>query len=165
MKNSQLAKAKITRWLKEEGFEAKALKSKHTYFNLITKMGGDPYNIFQSKNKRDSVIISCRLRLTSEQKSLFSKMNKSEQRSFVWDLKMALLTRSSVGDFKLRPKPPLSMEAVFISSKPIYYDGLSKNTLFSTLFDIHKSAMMVQWMLEETSGATVSTKDVQSMYA
>jgi hypothetical protein len=165
LKNSQFTKAKIIRWLKEEGFEAKELKGKHTYFNLITKMGGDPYNIFQSRNKKDSVIVSCKLRLTSEQKSLFAKMDKSDRRSFIWDLKMALLTRSSVGDFRILPKAPLSMEAVFISSKPLYYDGLTKTALFSTLFDIHKNAMMVQWMLEETSGATVPTKDVQSMYA
>ena len=158
-------KAKIIQGLNDEGFPVKEIADSNAHFNLRTTLGGRSYSIFQSKNKKDSVLVACTLRLTPEQIELYSKLKGEDKQSFFWNLRIALLTRQSVGDFKVKPGSPAHFEEVFISSKPVYYDGLTKDKFFSILYEIHKSAMMVTWMLEETTGAPSREEGLQIIYA
>lgn len=159
-----IVKGKIVDWLREEGFQFKEVDDSNAYFNLMTIVGGKPIHIFQNRGKKDSVAVISNLEFSPEQTKLFSKIGKAEKQSFFCNLRIALLARQSLGDFKIKPKPPEQIEQVFISSKPIYYDELTKSNLISTLYDIHKSVMMAVWLLEEATGAPSGTTGLQSMY-
>ncbi len=162
--NVDTVKGKITDWLREEGFQFKEVDDSNAYFNLITMVGGKPYHIFQNRGKMDSVTVASNLELTPGQIKLFSQIAKAEKQLFLCNLRIALLTRQSLGDFKIKPKPPEQIEQIFLSSKPIYYDELRKGSLISTLYDTHKSAMMAIWLLEEVIGTPSTAASLQSMY-
>lgn len=164
LSNIDIAKGKIADWLREEGFQFKEVDDSNAYFNLMTIVGGKPYHIFQNKGKKDSVTVVSNLEFSPEQIKLFSKIDQAEKQSFFCNLRIALLARQSLGDFKIKPKPPEQIEQIFISSKPIYYDVLTKSNLISTLYDIHKSVMMAVWLLEEAAEAPSGTTGLQSMY-
>ena len=158
-------KKKIIIMLNDEGFEFKEIGDPNTHFNLIITAGGLPYNIFQNVNKRDSVFITGSVKLASDQINLYSKMGQSQKKEFFGNLRIALLTRPSLGDFKIKTKPPEYMEEVFLSSKPIFHNELTKERLFSTLFEIHKCSMMVTWMFEETVGVASRANSLHLFYA
>ena len=164
LSNIDIVKGKIADWLREEGFQFKEVDDSNAYFNLMTIVGGKPYHIFQNRGKKDSVTVVSNLEFSPEQIKLFSKIDQAEKQSFFCNLRIALLARQSLGDFKIKPKPPEQIEQIFISSKPIYYDALTKGNLISTLYDIHKSVMMAVWLLEEATGAPSGTTGLQSMY-
>lgn len=151
--------------LNEEGFEFKEIKDPNTYFNLMTTAGGLQYNIFQNVNKRDSVFIAGNVKLAPTQISLYSKLEQSQKKEFFGNLRIALLTRPSLGDFKIKTKPPEYIEEVFLSSKPIFHTELEKEKLFSTLFEMHKCSMMVTWMIEETVGVASRANSLHLFYA
>jgi len=158
-------KKKIMIMLNEEGFEFKEIGDPNTHFNLIITAGGLPYNIFQNVSKRDSVFIAGSVKLSSDQIILYSKMEQSQKKEFFGNLRISLLTRPSLGDFKIKTKPPEYIEEVFLSSKPIFHTELEKETLFSTLFEIHKCSMMVTWMFEETVGVASRANSLHLFYA
>ena len=160
----ETAKGKIVGWLREEGFQFKEIKDASAYFNIVTQVGRRAYHIFQNKGKIDSVTIASNLQFSNEQIDRFLKINRKEKRSFFSNLRIALLARETLGDFKVKPKPPEQIEQVFLSSKPIYYDGLTKDRFISTLYDVHKSTMMTLWLLEETIDDISETTGLQSMY-
>jgi hypothetical protein len=160
----ETAKGKIIGWLREEGFQFKEVEDSSAHFNIVTQVGRRAYHVFQNRGKIDSVTIASNLQFSNEQIDKFLKLNKEDKRSFFSNLRIALLARETLGDFKVKPKPPEQIEQVFISSKPVYYDGLTKDKFISTLYDIHKSSMMTLWLLEETIGDISETLGLQSMY-
>lgn len=160
----EAAKSKIAGWLREEGFQFKEIEDSNAHFNIMTQIGGKAYHIFQNKSKIDSITIASNHKFSSEQIEKFSKIKKEEKKLFFNNLRIALLARQALGDFKIKPKPPEQIEQIFLSSKPIFYDGLTKNRFISMLHDVHKSAMMTIWILEETIDDISETTGLQSMY-
>jgi len=152
-------------WLTVEGYQPEDVSDKdlQALFNILAKVaGGHPYHIVQKKDKQDCFFIACNLVLTPQQLSLLAKMGKEKRWSYFWNLRLRLLTHQNLGDFEIKPNPPKRVTEIFISSKPIYYDALTKNRVISTLIDVYKSTMMAIWMLEQTAGVPVSS--TESMY-
>lgn len=160
----EVVKNQITMMLSGEGFQIKEIKDSNTHFNFMTMVGGLPYHIFQNVNRRDSIFVAGNFKITPHQVGLFSRMEQTRKKEFFWNLRISLLTRQSLGDFKIKPKPPEKIEEIFLSSKPVFYDGLTKEKLFSTLFEIHKCSMMVKWMFEEAVGAESETHSLQLFF-
>ncbi|MCW4052757.1 MAG: DUF2299 family protein [Candidatus Bathyarchaeota archaeon] len=164
MTDIEAVKKQIMMMLSGEGFQIKEIKDSNTHFNLMTMVGGLSYYIFQNVNKRDSIFIAGNFKLAPHQVSLFSRMEQIRRKEFFWNLRISLLTRQGLGDFKIKPKPPEKIEEIFLSSKPVFYDGLTKEKLFSTLFEIHKCSMMVKWMFDEALGAESETSSLQLFF-
>lgn len=154
---------KIENWLKEEGFFSEKIMNNKAYFNFVAKISGMGLNVLQSIDKPDSILVATNLTLSVEQLDMINKMDAENSREFFWDLRLALLN-ADIGDFSIKPHPPNDVREVFISSNPIYYDGLSKDRLISTIFRVCRSLMLVIWMLERASGAPTPRKNEQLSY-
>ena len=64
-----------------------------------------------------------------------------------------MIRNNELGDFGIRPSPPNDIREVFISSKPIYYDEISKSRLMSAIRVVYRTANEVVWLLEMNAGA------------
>ncbi len=164
LEDVDVVKNRIKTMLSEEGFQIREVKDANTHFNFVTVVGGVPYHIFQNVNKRDSIFISGSFKIASHQIGSYSKMEQTRKEEFFWNLRISLLTRQTLGDFKIKPKPPEKIEEIFLSSKPLFYDGLTKEKFFSTLFEVHKCAVMIRWMFEEAVGAKSETSSLQVLF-
>jgi hypothetical protein len=164
LENIEVVKNRVKTMLSGEGFQIKEIKDANTHFNFMTVVGGLPYHVFQNINKRDNIFIAGSFKIPPRQVSSYSKMEQTQKKEFFWNLRISLLTRQTLGDFKIKPNPPEKIEEVFLSSKPVFYDGLTKEKFFSTLFEIHKCAMMVRWMFEEAMSAESETSSLQLFF-
>ncbi len=164
LEDIEAVKNRIRSMLSQEGFQIKEIKDANTHFNFMTEVGGLPYHVFQNINKRDNIFISGSFKIAPRQVDSFSKLEHTRKREFFWNLRISLLTRQALGDFKIKPKPPEKIEEIFLSSKPVFYDGLTKEKFFSTLFEIHKCAIMIRWMFEEAVGAESETSSLQLFF-
>lgn len=148
------AKLKTLTWLEEEGLSPTETTDPNASFNLGIKAAGMPLHVVQSTRRNDSIIAAINLVLTEGQLNLLrSKMDESKRLVFFWDLRISLVRNNELGDFGIRPSPPNNIREVFISSKPIYYDELSKSKLMSAIRVVYRAANEVVWLLETHAGA------------
>ncbi|MDQ1279268.1 MAG: hypothetical protein QG670_528 [Thermoproteota archaeon] len=56
-------------------------------------------------------------------------------------------------DFQIKPNPPNDIAMVFISSRKIFYDGLSKDRLIFSCHSVFRAFTEVLWTLELYTGA------------
>jgi hypothetical protein len=63
-------------------------------------------------------------------------------------LRLALLRNNELGDFQIKPDPPNDIAEVFVASRRIFYDTLTKDKLISIIQIVYKEVMMIVWMLE-----------------
>ena len=149
-------KEKVLNWLKEEALSPEEVSDPNAYFNFGIKVAGKPLHVVQNVRSLDSIFVGANLVLTPPQLSLLKKnMDEKKRQEYFWDLRLALLTNSELGDFQIKPNPPDDVREVFISSKRVFYDTLTKDVLIHTIHNVYKAVTMVVWMLERYAGAPV----------
>jgi hypothetical protein len=151
-------KEKVLVWLKEEGFSPEDVADPNAFFNFNIKVAGSPLHVVQSVRNIDSVFVGANLILTPAQLDLLNSMNKKKRQQFFWDLRLALAGNSELGDFEIKPNPPDDVREVFISSRRIFYDALTKDRLINAISSVYKAIMIVIWMLERYAGARLKGK-------
>jgi len=142
-------KEKIICWLKEEKLQPKEIADPNAYFNISITVGGLLLHVIQRTDQIDSITVGANLVFTEEQLKLLKDMDEKKRQEFFWELRLALLKNNELGYFQIKPNPPHDIREVFISSRRLYYDGLTKDRLMTTIFTIHKAIFMVIWMLEQ----------------
>ena len=159
-------KEKVLNWLKEEAFSPEEISDANAYFNFNIKVAGRPLHVLQNVRSIDSIFAGANLVFTPPQLSLLkNSMDKKKRQEFFWDLRLALLGKTELGDFEIKPNPPDDVREVFISSKRIFYDALTKDRLIHAIGSVYKNVTMVVWMLEERyAGATAPQKKKTSTY-
>jgi len=156
---------KILNWLEEEGLSPEEVDDSNAHFNFNVKVAGRPFAIVQNLLSLDSVFVVANLVFTSNQLTLLEKkMNNKERKEYFWDLRLALLRNSELGDFEIKPNPPDDVREVSICSKRIFYNVLTKDTLIHAIHSVHKAVMMVIWMLERHAGAPAPKEKMRSLY-
>jgi hypothetical protein len=151
----KITKQKIVDWLKEEGFSAEEKTDPKAYFNILTLKGGLGCNIVQDAPHNDSFFIAANIILANEQQALLKKISPQKKEDFVWDLQVNLLKNNELGDFAIKPKPPEDIQAIFISSRRIYYDEFTKGKLLSSINVIMRTMIMTIWMLQRYAGVSI----------
>lgn len=145
-------KEKVLNWLKEEAFSPQEVSDSQAYFNIGITVSGLAFHVVQSVRNIDSIFVGGNLVLTEEQLKLLRDMNVKKRQEFFWDLRLALLGNSELGDFQIKPNPPDDFRELFVASKRIFYDALTKDRLVSAISGVFKAVMMVIWMLERYAG-------------
>jgi len=154
-------KEKVLVWLKEEAYSPEDVVDPNAFFNFNIKVAGSPLHVVQSVRNIDSVFVGANLVLTPVQLDLLkNNMDKKKRQEFFWDLRLALLSNNRLGDFRIKPNPPDDVREVFISSKRIFYDALTKDRLINAISSVYKAIMMVIWMLERYAGAPAPKEEV-----
>jgi hypothetical protein len=158
-------KQKILDWLKEEAFSPQENADPKAYFNISVQIGNLGCNIVQDVHHNDSFFVGANLVFGANQQVLLKGMEIQKVNDFLWELEMSLIKNNELGDFQIKPKPPEDIQAVFISSKRIYYDQLTKGNLVSTISVVLRAIMMTIWMLEKHAGILTPKVSAKRDYA
>jgi hypothetical protein len=149
-------KQKIMDWLKEEGFSAEEKQDPNAYFNIQATKGGMGVNIVQNPPFNDSFFIGGNIAVNTEQQTIFKSRSREKREDFIWDLQINLLTNNELGDFMLKPNPPNDLQVIFISSRRIYFDELTKGKFLAIMNIVMKSVIMSIWKLQKFTGMNMS---------
>lgn len=163
--NIKETKEKIVNWLKEEACSPEEKPDPNTYFNISVKFGKLGCFIVQPVQKRDSLIVAVRLPIPSEQITLLKELNAEKKKDFFWDLRLSLLKNNELGDFKIEADSPEDIKAVVITSRPIFYEDLTKGRLISAIFAVTRAKLMVIWLPQKYAGIIPSKKDQKLPYS
>lgn len=145
-------KEQILIWLKEEALSPQENADPQAYFNISIKIRNLGCNIVQDVRHVDSVFVGANLVFGADQQILLKGMGLQKVNDFLWDLEMSLIKNNELGDFQIKPKPPHDIQAVFISSRRIYYSELTKGSLVFAINVVLRAIMMTMWMLEKHAG-------------
>jgi hypothetical protein len=163
--NIQVVKSKIIGWLKEEACSPEERNDPNAFFNIGAKIGNFSCNIVQSVQKQDSFAIATNLILAKEQIVMLQEMTPEKRQKYFFDLRIVLASNNELGEFAIKPQPPERIETIFVTSKPIYYDGLTKDRFMNSIFPVLKAIMISVMLLEQHAGKIPIKKDGSTKYS
>jgi len=158
-------KEKILSWLKEEALSPRENADPQAHFNITVNRGKVGCNIVQDVAHMDSVFVGANIVFGAKQQALLRGMSAQKINDFLWDLEMSLIKNNELGDFQIKPKPPEDIQAVFVSSRSIYYDELTKSKLVFAINVVLRALMMTMWMLEKHAGVIPQKASQKRDYA
>jgi hypothetical protein len=164
---------KVKSWLREEGFEPKEithLRKDASYYGVVvseraeeTNLGEiqrrEAFHILFPNDRLDSLSISEIIILDLQsQKSYASLADRPsgilEQNTFYFDLKLALLQMNVNFAIKKNMRELQSLEI----SKVVFFDGLTKDTLFETINTVHNSIEIAKTKMNHLRDKVLSSK-------
>lgn len=146
-------KDRVLFWLKEESLSPEEIIDPNGYFNFVITSGDLKLNVIQNSRHIDSLFIGTKWTLGKEQLDLHKNiMDDAKRIALFWDLQFMLLNDNLLGDYQINPNPPHDFLELFVSSKPIFYDSLTKQTLMHAVFAVHKAMMRAVLLLEKHGG-------------
>lgn len=156
-------KRKIIDWLKEEGYSSIEKPDPHAHFNILAKIGSSECIISQDVRHSDKLFVSATVVLPDDQISLLKQMTDERKNALFWELEMGLVKNNELGNFRILPNPPQDIRTVFICSRTLFYDDLTKSRLIATIMVVLRAALMVLLMVEHFIG--VSKRDRKSPFS
>lgn len=158
-------KERILNWLREEAYSPEENVDPQAYFNISIRVGAWGCNVVQDIRHMDSFFAGANLDLTEEQIALLRRIDNKKRTEFFWDIRLSLLKNNELGDFQIKPNPPEDIQAVFVSSKRVYYDELTKSKLLDAIHVVIRAFLMVIWMFEQYTGIVTPKKDQKTPYS
>ena len=139
-------KDKIGSWLREENIFPREALDPQAHFNFYIQLGNLNVNVVQKADWRDSIVLGTTVFL-GPLSGKIDQMNQEKKQEFFWDLSLELLKNEEIGDFDIKPDPPDNVSEVLIQSKPIFYDGLTKDRLMNTIYSMFKIMIMIPCLI------------------
>jgi len=127
---------KVVKWLKGDGYEPEQVKHPHpdtTFFAKVKISERSSFHVGFSATKPDHVLISEMIELKEDDQKLYASLPAVEQNRFFFDIELALIQKNVMYDLEDGIRSLRSIE-VF---KPIYFDGLTKDKFFDTIYAVH----------------------------
>jgi hypothetical protein len=155
---------KVLNWLKEERLSPEVQTDPQTYFNIKISIDSRSLHVVQPLILKDAIYVGIGLSLTSQQQDILRTMGKEKRQEYFWELLLELLKNNELGDYQIKPKPPEDVRDIRISSRRIYYDGLTKDALLKAILVVYKAANMVLWIMERVAGAPIPRSSAPSFY-
>ena len=152
---------KVINWLREEGLEPQEithLRKDASYYAVVVlssneaekteqgeKQRREAFHILFPVDRLDSLSISEIIILDLQSQKSYASLADSqngilEQNTFYFDLKLALLQMNVYFIIKKNMRELQSLEI----SKVVFFDGLTKDTLFNTIKTVHDSIEIVR---------------------
>ncbi|MDQ4100580.1 MAG: DUF2299 family protein [Thermoproteota archaeon] len=126
----------VIRWLKDEGYEPEDVTDMHpdtAYFAKVKINERSGFHVGFSTEQLDSVVISEMIAMDKDYQNAYKSLPVLEQTNFFYDLKLALLQMNVMYNLESGFRELKSVTVV----KPIYFDGLTKDKFFDTVFTVH----------------------------
>ena len=127
---------KVIRWLKDEGYEPEDVTDMlpdMAYFAKVRINERSGFHVGFSTQQFDSVVISEIIVMDQDYQNAYKLLPALEQTNFFYDLKLALLQMNVMYSLEKGFRELKSVEVI----KPIYFDGLTKDKFFDTVFTVH----------------------------
>ncbi|RZN42943.1 MAG: DUF2299 domain-containing protein [Methanophagales archaeon ANME-1-THS] len=142
----KLVKDKIGRWLREENIFPQEALDPQAQFNFYVQHGTLNVNIVQKVDWHDSIVVGTHV-ILGPLSSKIDQLDYEKKQEFFWDLSLELLKNGDIGDFDITPDPPDNVREVLIKSRPIFYDGLTKDRLMNTMYAMFKAMIMIPCLI------------------
>ena len=151
VKNIDEMMRKVREWLVEEGiYKDKIVDDRATYHFVVEFPPniGRSAEIIQPKEREDLLVIASGVGLPKEHYDALKSMQKSEREEILWDMRFQLLFRES--DFKMIPSAEDLQKIQF--TRPLHFDGLTKNKLIECLREDYKCNLFILWKMKQRFG-------------
>lgn len=137
---------RLEEWLEAEGFTVWKFADEDSRFSLkVTRDEYPPLLVLQPQSKADSILVTGDVRLTDKGQEKLVALPEKEREFMLFDLRMVLLSTECRCQFVPSSK---SWKIVRVS-KPVFYDGLTKDRFFETVDTVARAVSLViltfQW--------------------
>lgn len=136
---------KIRRWISEEGLNSASIDNAYADFHVDIGINSFKVNVIINKNKIDSLIIYTKSDFSTLDQKAYSGLSKDDKRSFTLDLKFSLSQLNIA--YAIQPDEN-NIKSIYMQ-KVIYFDGLTKDKFFDTIFYIVSGINVVSLTYEE----------------
>jgi hypothetical protein len=144
---------KVLFWLKEESLSPQEIIDPNAYFNFGITSGDLKLNVVQNSMRIDSLFAATKWTLGKEQLDLHKNvLDDSKRIALYWDLMFIPLNNNLLGEYRISPNPPHDFKELFVSSIPIFYDGLTKCFLMHSIIAVQKAMIASVFLLEKHGG-------------
>jgi hypothetical protein len=149
IKTSKDAEKFIRKWLTDNGHSIEELSDENSTFNFkIDYPAGQVLRqqVVQPKRIKDLVLAVNPIIITDEYLDGLKKMDKDKRDAFMNQLRKEFMLRENQFEFKFDSDGVLTN---VIFTYPIYFDGLTKDSLFRALNTNHKTRLYLYLLLRE----------------
>lgn len=143
---------KIIRWLHEEKIDFSERKAVKAFFVLDLDLNGLAATIVQGKDSPDSIYLTIEIALAADQREEFKLLEESLKKDCILDLVNVFAGNCGLGGFEISPADSLDFDRITIATKNIYFDGLTKDRLFSCISDLFRAYAGISSVLEYHTG-------------
>lgn len=143
---------KIIAWLSEEKIEFKERREPKAHLVLDLDFNGFHTSLIHDKESIDGIYLTMNITLPEDQIEEFNSLDDSIKKDCILDLVNVFAGNCGLGSFELSPNNVLDFREVAIATKNIYYDGLTKDRLFSSISDLIRAYAGVSSVLEYYTG-------------
>jgi hypothetical protein len=152
---TEKAKSNIQKWLLEDGYKIESQPNQNTLFRfVITDISGIKTIVAQPTLSLDQIVIGAGINFDDTQQNLLQTLENKERLDFLWDLRFGLLNLN-VGFLGVS----LPLKGIEIS-KPIYYDGLTKDALLQKISEVKRAVIFVMWTFDRKFGEAKPKSDL-----
>ncbi len=151
IKTSKEAQQSIKKWLEEEKIPVQNIEDADSTFHYEVDfpVGRNmKMRIFQPKDNDGRVLTFLGMRLAPELLKRLDELPPAEKSEFLWDLRFQLLFLENSFNMKPSAEKPERIEFM----QRIFYEDLTKSSLFKALELNHKAALSVGWAFQRKFG-------------
>ena len=143
----------VKKWLEEEGMFDEEAEDPKSVFNYIINYPMElkhKMNILQPADSKDKVLVLSGTRFEPETVERMRSMPQPELDDLLWDLRLSLCARPT--EFELRRPGEQGIPEALVITALIYFDGLTKDRLMTTIRDVYKSKLLALWKIQQRTG-------------
>lgn len=143
---------KVVTWLNEEKVGFKERKEPEVHLVLDLDLNGFTVTLVQDKESADSIYLTMNIALPQDQMEEFNSLDDSIKKDCILGLVNVFAGNCGLGAFELSPNGALDFKEIAVATKNIYYDGLTKDRLFSSVSDLIRAYAGISSVLEYHTG-------------
>jgi hypothetical protein len=157
----------VIAWLSEEKMEFRERKEPKAHLVLDLDFNGFHTSLIHDRESADGIYLTMNIALPEDQIEEFNSLDDTIKKDCILDLVNVFAGNCGLGSFELSPNNVLDFREVAIATKNIYYDGLTKDRLFSSISDLIRAYAGISSVLEYHTGIAGPAKHTavtQSFY-
>jgi len=143
---------KVIASLNEEKVGFKERKEPEALLVLDLDLNGFATTIIQDRESADSIYLTMDIALPQDQIEEFISLDDNIKKDYILGLVNVFAGNCGLGGFELSPNGALDFRQIAVATKSIYYDGLTKERLFSSISDLIRAYTGIGSMLEYHTG-------------
>lgn len=147
---------KVRTWLKEEHISFKERSGQKEQRSMDLRING--FSIHLGQRNLDSIYLGIAVALPDEQAERFNHLDENNKQKCIVDLMGIFASNCGLAGFEILPNGVYDFRQMTVTSKQIFYDGLTKDRLFSSIADLFRAYAGISSVLGHHTGITAPIK-------